>query len=512
MPPKKSKISVVIPNFPPAKSDFTFNQGFRPGLSDNPPLLGQKPVPEGKPYCLEGLTFVATGTMPSLTRDDLKDLIERHGGRLTGSISGKTNVLIRGCIEVGPKKLSDAKSKNLVIIDEDGLFSYLQETNPNWVPPPPPVIEGGPELSKIDFPISSLLSEKYRPRHLSDIIGNLGAINQLIDFFENYDSNNNPKCAIISGKPGIGKSTCSSLVSLYCGYQPFELNASDTRSKKVLNDEFSDIFDNKSLESFTKPFSLIFDEVDGISMGDRGGLQELVKLIDRSKNPVICICNDRNDKRLDTLAKRSIDIKFVSPPNQEIFLKLEKISKIENIIINKDQLLNISQNCGGDIRHAINTLQFWALSNNFSNEEIESGSKVIPIVDSVDATMRLLKPSTSLEERIECFFVDYSLVPLYIHENLQFNGNIKNWANSLDSISIGDNIDNIIFQENDWSLLPTKGLFSTIIPSINSPGKDWGAMAKFPQIWGKLSRQKKIDRYIREISSRIYRNCTIPTN
>ena len=125
MPPRKQQPKPILPKFQPPDDKFEFNKGFRYGLSDNPPLLGQKAIPEGKPGCLEGITFTATGTMPSLRREDLKDIIEKYGGRLTTSISGKTDVLIRGCLEVGPKKLQDAKSRKLVIIDEDSLFQYL---------------------------------------------------------------------------------------------------------------------------------------------------------------------------------------------------------------------------------------------------------------------------------------------------------------------------------------------------------------------------------------------------
>ena len=515
MPKKKPEPKRPIPNFQPPDDKFEFNKGFRFGLADNPPLLGQKPIPEGKPGCLEGLTFTATGTMPSLTRDMLKEILEKYGARLTSSISGKTDVVIRGCIEVGPKKLQDAISRKLTIIDEDSLFAYLESTNPGAAKPPTPKIPGGKELPELMFPKSSLLTEKYRPRLLEDVIGNLGPINHLIDFFKNYSPDENPKCAIVSGPPGIGKSTCASLVALYCGYTPTEYNASDTRSKKMMNDTMAELFSNKSLLSLDdkekgKPTKIcvIMDEVDGMSTGDRGGLQELVKYVDSAINPVICICNDRDSSKFTTLAKRSVDIKFIPPTKAEIVKRLEYIAKEEKITISEENLRNIAEAGDGDIRASINMLQFWSQKESELGDLKSIASKEIPLVDPIDATIKLLKPSTSLEERFDCYFLDYGLMPLYFHENIQCL-DPDGYADAMESIAIGDVLNTEVNTNTNYSLLVPTGFYSTVLPSIQSPGKDWGGMTKFPQYFGKMSRTNKLKRYILEISSKLTRTSNV---
>ncbi|KAL2905275.1 Replication factor C subunit 1 [Bienertia sinuspersici] len=60
------------------------------GERKDPPHKGEKDVPEGTPDCLAGLTFVISGTLDSLEREEAEDLIKRHGGRITGSVSKKT--------------------------------------------------------------------------------------------------------------------------------------------------------------------------------------------------------------------------------------------------------------------------------------------------------------------------------------------------------------------------------------------------------------------------------------
>ena len=53
-------------------------------------------VPRGQPDCLTGKTFVITGNLESLGRDEAAELVKRHSGRVTGSVSGKTNFLLVG--------------------------------------------------------------------------------------------------------------------------------------------------------------------------------------------------------------------------------------------------------------------------------------------------------------------------------------------------------------------------------------------------------------------------------
>ncbi len=68
---------------------------------------------------LEGLTFVVTGTLPSLSRDQAKDLIKTHGGKVTDSVSKNTSYLVAG--EAAGSKLDKAQQLGVTIIDEARL-------------------------------------------------------------------------------------------------------------------------------------------------------------------------------------------------------------------------------------------------------------------------------------------------------------------------------------------------------------------------------------------------------
>jgi DNA ligase (NAD+) len=75
---------------------------------------------------LEGLTFVLTGTLPTLTREAAKERIESAGGRVSGSVSKKTNYVVAG--EEAGSKLDKAQSLGVPILDEPGLLALLDKS------------------------------------------------------------------------------------------------------------------------------------------------------------------------------------------------------------------------------------------------------------------------------------------------------------------------------------------------------------------------------------------------
>jgi DNA ligase (NAD+) len=74
---------------------------------------------------LDGMTFVITGTLPSLSRDQAKALIEKYGGKVTDSVSKNTSYLVVG--ESAGSKLDKAKSLGVPLLDEGGLNALIEK-------------------------------------------------------------------------------------------------------------------------------------------------------------------------------------------------------------------------------------------------------------------------------------------------------------------------------------------------------------------------------------------------
>ena len=80
-------------------------------------------VAEAVPLRLAGKTFVLTGTLPTLAREDAKEMIESLGGKVAGSVSKKTDYVVAGA-EAG-SKLARAEALGVPVIDEAGLLVLL---------------------------------------------------------------------------------------------------------------------------------------------------------------------------------------------------------------------------------------------------------------------------------------------------------------------------------------------------------------------------------------------------
>jgi DNA ligase (NAD+) len=86
-------------------------------------LVEEPKVDETASDKLAGLTFVLTGTLPTLKRNEAAALIEKHGGKVTGSVSKKTSYVVVG--DDAGSKLAKAQELGVTLLDESGLLALI---------------------------------------------------------------------------------------------------------------------------------------------------------------------------------------------------------------------------------------------------------------------------------------------------------------------------------------------------------------------------------------------------
>ncbi|XP_051888471.1 replication factor C subunit 1 isoform X2 [Pristis pectinata] len=584
---------------------------------DGPRALGSKEIPQGAENCLEGLTFVITGVLESMERDDAKSLIERYGGKLTGNVSKKTNYLVTGR-EGGRSKLDKAESFGTKQIDEDGLLdlirrmpgkkskyeiaaeeevrkskSKVQETAKimdkgkhikNISPPSKkqvehkkssPSAENGESSGckrsmsfgtepftnssapKCDRPAQMLMKEeqslmwvdKYRPAALKNIIGQQGeqsCANKLVRWLKKWHANNagnskpavkfskfggkddgsSFKAALLSGPPGVGKTTTATLVCKELGYNYVELNASDTRSKNTLKEVIAESLNNTSIKGFCSGTSslstkhlLIMDEVDGMAGNeDRGGIQELISLIKQTKVPIICMCNDRNHPKIRSLANYCFDLRFQRPRVEQIKGAMMTVAFKEGLKIPPPAMNEIILAASQDIRQILHNLSMWCAENKTLtyDQAKDNGKKTKKDIKlgPFDVVRKVFSAgeetaSMSLIDKSDLFFHDYSLSPLFVQENYLHvkpaasGSNLKKHlmllSKTADSICDGDHVDKQIRSHQAWNLLPTQAIYASVIPGELMRGY-MSQFPTFPSWLGKFSSTGKHDRIVQELT------------
>jgi len=93
---------------------------------EGPRNLGSKEIPQGADNCFEGLSFVITGVLESIEREQAVDLVKRYGGKVVSAVSKRTSYLIVGR-DPGESKLQKASNFGTKQLDEEGFFNLIKE-------------------------------------------------------------------------------------------------------------------------------------------------------------------------------------------------------------------------------------------------------------------------------------------------------------------------------------------------------------------------------------------------
>lgn len=221
--------------------------------------------------------------------------------------------------------------------------------------------------------------EKYRPKKISDVVGNELAKTTFVNWLQN--KKRRKKAVLLYGPAGVGKTALINAASNQFNFTIIEMNASDTRTEKAINKVGKPATSFVALDRFSsesKGNILFLDEVDGVfGQQDRGGIKAIINIVKESLIPVVMAANDTDHKKLRPLKKVCQLIRFQQIRIPLIINTLRKICDKENIDPEFEALERIAQNSLGDMRSAINDLQ-----------SIAEGKQILTLQDTMHLSTR----------------------------------------------------------------------------------------------------------------------------
>jgi chromosome transmission fidelity protein 18 len=239
---------------------------------------------------------------------------------------------------------------------------------------------------------------------------------------ELYDASGRPmkKIALVSGGPGVGKTTLAHIAAKHAGYRVVEINASSTqKSSNGLVEAVKQAVEMRSvLESMkgisvstssssqnAMPNCLVIDEIDAIFGGNegKGAMGALLKLVNgtsagKKKNsngplnrPIILICNDMYSAALRQLREVSKLVRLRPPMAARVTNRLREISVKEKVSSDPRALSQLAEMCELDIRACLNHLQYKSLGRGkftmadapISGENKDIGAKALEMMRDV---------------------------------------------------------------------------------------------------------------------------------
>ncbi len=289
------------------------------------------------------------------------------------------------------------------------------------------------------------LCEKYRCECFADVKGQNNAIDSLKVFFKNFPYK---KALLFHGPTGTGKTSLAFALAQEENLEILELNASDLRDREKLEQIMKPATEQHAL--FGKGKIILVDEIDSITV-DKGGLPELLALIERTSHPIVLTANNIWQQKFNLLRKK-VEIVKLKELNYGLILSiLKNITKNEGKQTREDIIKTIAANSRGDVRAALNDLQTVlgievASKDIYEREKEEDIFHVLRKVFKNKSDPSILTAYDSVDMSIDDIF-------LWLEENIPYEYKGAELAKAYDALSKADVFRGRIHRQQHWRFL-----------------------------------------------------------
>ena len=295
--------------------------------------------------------------------------------------------------------------------------------------------------------------QKYAPKNLKEFVNQKEALEIFLKWIKTWKPGK--KALMFYGPPGTGKTALIEAYSKEKNLDFIEMNASDYRSASQIREVLGQSMKQKSLFGRGKIFLL--DEIDGIAGAeDKGGVAEIIKIIQESAFPIIFTCNNPWDPKLRALRNYCQLVEFKKIHVFDIEKRLKQICEKEGIEVEKEVLRELAKRAEGDLRAAINDLETIARGRKkitledlkvLGNREIEASI--------FDALKTIFKTKSALAAKLSISNVDKDPEEIFwwIEHNIsQEYEKPEEIARAFEILSKADLFRQRVVKRQDWSL------------------------------------------------------------